>query len=75
MSASVTKLADVLFGYKRLIAESQAANGEEAFLDGNVPPDALQRFVSLVGMLDPTALLSGIWVEELEQLQVRAEEE
>lgn len=72
INSSVTKLAEALLAYHRLIAESKAANGTEAYLDGNVPPEALRKFVSLVTSLDPPALESGMWVEEFEQLQGRA---
>lgn len=73
INSTVTKLAEVLFAYDRLIAEAQAANGPEAYLDGNVPDESLRRFTLLVETLDPDALKSGMWPEELEQLNGRAE--
>ena len=73
INSSVTRLAEALLAYHRLIAEAQAANGPEAFLDGNVPPSSLSRFVSLLETLDPAALKSGMWAEELEQFEGRAD--
>jgi hypothetical protein len=73
INSSVTKLAELLLAYHRLIEEAQAANGPEAFLDGNVPPDTLSKFVALAETVDPAALKSGMWAEELEQLKDRGE--
>ncbi len=73
INSSVSKLAEALLAYDRLIAESQAANGTDAYLDGNVPAEALRKFVSLLATLDPPALEGGMWAEELEQLKGRAE--
>ena len=72
INSSVTKLAEALLAYHRLIAEAQAANGADAYLDGNVPPESLRKFVSLITTLDPPALERGLWAQELEQLQGRA---
>jgi hypothetical protein len=72
INSSVTQLAESLLAYARLIAEAQAINGIDAFLDGKVPPETRKQFVSLLGTVDQPALLSGMWVEELEQLDARA---
>jgi len=73
INSSVTKLAEVVLAYRQLIVEALAAGGPEAYLDGKVPPESLQRFVSIVTTLDPPAIESGMWVEEIEELQGRAE--
>jgi hypothetical protein len=71
INSSVTKLAEALCAYQRLIAEAQAANGPQAYLNGNVPSESLRRFVSLMEKLDPPALRTGLWFEELDQLEGR----
>lgn len=72
INSTVMQLAEALLAYHRLIAEAQAANGPEAYLDGKVPSESLRRFVSLIITLDPVALDRGMWVEELDQLEGRA---
>lgn len=68
INSTVKKLAEVLFAYSRLIDEAQAANGHDAYLDSNVPDESVKRFISLVETLDPDALKSGMWADELDQL-------
>lgn len=72
ISSTVLKLADALLAYHRLIEEAQAANGPDAYLEGNVPPASLHRFASLMALLDPPTMRGGMWLEELEQLDRRA---
>jgi hypothetical protein len=75
INSSVIKLAEALLACYRLIAEAQAANGHEAFLDGDIPPESLSKFLSLLETVDPVALKSGMWTDELERLNGSEEAE
>lgn len=66
INSSVTQLAECLLAFKRLIERAQAANGEDAYLDGNIPPDVLREFVDIVQACDPVAIEGGtLWGDEL----------
>ena len=74
INSTVTQLAETLLLYHRMVAEAVVANGPEAYLHGEIPPESLRSFVSLLRSLDPPAAARGMWVEEVEQLEARAAE-
>jgi len=72
MNSSVVQLAEALVGYQRMINQAISANGPDAYLDGDIPTEALALFVALLDRVDPLALAGGMWAEEIEQLGGRA---
>lgn len=56
INSSVTQLVECLVAFKRLIALAQAANGSDAYLDGNIPSAALAEFIEFVRACDAPAL-------------------
>jgi hypothetical protein len=55
-NTSVRHLASCLAAFTKMIAEAQAANGPDAYLDDNVPAPVVERFVARVRDVDPPAL-------------------
>jgi len=71
INSSVTQLAECLLAFKRLIDLAQAANGEDAYLDGDIPSDALNEFVEIVRACDPAALeIDTMWTDEVQSFNL-----
>ena len=69
VNSSVRQLATCLAAYTKPIAATQAANGEDAFLDGNVPASMLDAVREQIRDVDAAALEPGtMWAAEIESL-------
>jgi len=66
INSSVAALAEFLLLFRHLIREALAAGGPDAYLDGDLPPDAVERTVAAMQSVDPAALGDGtMWPTEL----------
>ncbi|MGC3966000.1 MAG: SUKH-4 family immunity protein [Pirellulales bacterium] len=69
INSSVLQLAESLVAYVQLIRETQAVNGPDAFLDGNVPPTTQTKFAAAMSNIDSAAIHEGLWMDELAQFK------
>jgi hypothetical protein len=74
MNSSILQLAESLLAYRHLGSETQRRNGEDAFLDGNIPDDLKQWLHDELQRIDSAAVAEGcLWSDELENLSQMAE--
>lgn len=72
INSSVRKLATSLAAFAKMVAAAQAANGEDAYIGGNVPAAAIDTLRNAIRRADPAALAPGaMWAGELESLAPR----
>jgi hypothetical protein len=70
MNRSLESLAESLLAYRGLVENAQAANGEDAFLDGRIPESLIDRFAAVAEEVDDQALRPGaFWASELATLR------
>ena len=73
MNSSIPQLAESLLAYRYLVSETQRRNGEDAFLDGNIPDDLKQWLHDELKRIDSAAVAEGChWSDELENLSQMA---
>jgi hypothetical protein len=66
MNSSLAQLATSLLAFRKLIRESQARNGEDAFLDGDIPADVKHELAGRLKKCDPLAYNPGcFWFDEV----------
>ena len=71
LNSSVRQLAASLLAYRKMVQDAVAQNGEDAFLDGNIPQGARRELERELRQIDAAALKPGcFWGEELKSLQV-----
>ncbi len=69
MASSVRKLAETLRCYGRSVDDVRRENGEEAFLDNDIPEPIQERFRREVAAIDPSGCLPGtFWAGEMEAM-------
>jgi hypothetical protein len=70
---SIRQLAESLLAYRKLVEDSQAEFGEDAFLDGQTSLAARQQLRQELTRIDPVAMIPGsFWHGELEILDANA---
>ena len=73
INSSVPQLAESLLAFRHLIRETQRRNGEDAYLDGDVPRDLQQWLLNEIIRIDPAAAHAGcFWTQELENIRENA---
>ena len=74
INSSVLALAHSLLAFRHLVRETQARNGEDAFLDGNIPADLQEWFRMTVAEADPDAMRDdNFWPCELADVLANAD--
>ena len=68
INSSISQLAESLLVYAKLIQETQQENGEDAFLDNNIPERLKKWIFEELKRIDPPAVEDGFWIAELERL-------
>lgn len=67
INSSVPQLAESLLVFRHLIREAQRQNGEDAYLDGDIPAELQQWLLKEIIRIDPAAShASCFWPQELE---------
>ena len=73
INSSVPQLAESLLAFRHLIRETQRRNGEDAYLDGDVPRDLQQWLLDEIIRIDPAAAHADcFWHQELENIRGNA---
>ncbi len=69
INSTVSQMAASLLSYRQLVLETEKRNGEDAYLDGDVPCDEIERLQADLKRIDPNALEPGtFWACELDRL-------
>ena len=68
INSSIPQLAESLLAYAQLIEETKKENGDDAFLDNNIPERLKNWIFEELKRIDPVALEDGFWKAELESL-------
>ncbi len=72
MNTSVDRLAECLLAFRELVNQTNARNGAEAYLSGNVPKDILQRCIHRLTSTAPSAMAPGCsWRDEIQGLTMQ----
>lgn len=72
INSSVRQLATSLAAFAKMIAAAQAANGDDAYIDGNVPAALIDTLRDEISRADAAALERGtMWAGEIESLTPR----
>jgi hypothetical protein len=73
LNKSIRQLAESLLAYRKMIKDSQAEFGEDAFLDGKTSTAARKELRQELTRIDPAAMKSGcFWHGELQNLDANA---
>ncbi|TWU09449.1 hypothetical protein CA54_46910 [Symmachiella macrocystis] len=73
INGSVSQLAESLLVYQSLVQQTQERNGEDAYLDGDIPEDVLLWLETEIARIDSAALADGcFWNTELASLRQEA---
>ncbi|WP_169577842.1 SUKH-4 family immunity protein [Saccharibacillus kuerlensis] len=68
INSSIPQFAEFLLVYAELVQRTIRQNGPDAFLESNIPPDALKWMVREFGRIDPAGFAQGtFWREEVEE--------
>jgi SUKH-4 immunity protein len=70
INSSAARLAETLLAFRRLVEEALRVNGEDAFLDNDVPAAAIAAFETALKRIDPSAAkFNTFWSHQIEQLR------
>ncbi|WP_339731707.1 SUKH-4 family immunity protein [uncultured Gimesia sp.] len=70
MNSSIPALAESLVAYRQLVRDTQERNGEDAWLDGDVPDDLKEWLIGELKRIDPVVIQPDcFWGEAIENLQ------
>lgn len=73
MNSDVARLADCLLAFRCLVQNTQERNGDDAYLDGDVPADLIDRLESVIFSTDAPAMLAGsFWSQQIGVLRQEA---
>ena len=73
MNQSIRQLAESLLAYRKLVEDTQAESGEDAFLDGKISAAARQELRRELTRIDPAAIKPDcFWHGELQNLDANA---
>ena len=69
VNSTLEALADCLIAYRALVTATVSVGGDDAFLDGRVPKQLIERFAASVSASDPAATQPGtFWGGEVSRL-------
>ncbi len=70
MNSSVEQLAESLLAFRKLVDATCELNGEDAFLDGDIPRHLIEILSEELATIDPDCVLErSFWSTELKSLQ------
>ncbi len=70
LNSSIPQLAESLLVYRQFVYDTQERNGEDAWLDGDIPEDLLKNIHDELLRIDPAAVQPDrFWSFEMERLQ------
>jgi len=73
VNKSIRQLAESLLAYRKLVKDTQAELGEDAFLDGQTSVAARKKLKQELTRIDPAAMKAGcFWHGELKNLDANA---
>lgn len=73
MNTSVRQMAESLLAYRKLVIDTQAEFGPDAFLDGKASVAARRKLKEELTRIDPEAVMPGcFWHGELQNLDANA---
>jgi hypothetical protein len=73
MNTTIRQMVESLLAYRKLIQDTQAEFGPDAFLDGRTSVEARQRLREEMTRIDPAAVKAGsFWSGELQNLDANA---
>ena len=73
MNTSLRQMAESLLAYRKLVKDTQAEFGPDAFLDGKTSPAARKNLRDELARIDPAAVTPGtFWYGELQNLEANA---
>lgn len=56
MNSSVSQLAYSLLAFRSVVRETNALGGRDAFLEGRIPPEVVDRFITQMDRIDAEAI-------------------
>ncbi len=69
INSTINQFADCLLKYIRMIDEAVRINGEDAFIDNNIPRPLIDWLISELGKIDSKCMDDGsFWFNEVESL-------
>ena len=75
MNRSVSQLAEVLLAYRQMVRDTSTRNGDDAFLDGNIPRDLRDRLEADLRQIDSECLQTDrFWANELQTIDANREQ-
>jgi hypothetical protein len=70
MNSSIEQLAESLLAFRKLVDATCELNGEDAFLDGEIPKQLIELLSEELATIDPNCVLErSFWSTELKSLQ------
>lgn len=73
INSSVTQLAESLLAFRHVVRETQRRNGDDAFLDGDVPRDLQQWLLSELTRIDlPATHVDYFWSQTMDDIRTSA---
>ncbi len=70
MNSSIEQLAESLLAFRKLVDATCELNGEDAFLDGEIPKQLIELLSAELATIDPNCVLErSYWSTELKSLQ------
>jgi hypothetical protein len=70
VNKSIRQLAESLLAYRKLVEDTQAEFGEDAYLEGKTSPAARKQLRQELARIDATAMKPGcFWYGELQELE------
>lgn len=58
MNSSIPQLAYSLLAFRKVVADTNSIGGKGAYLDGHIPPQLVDRFITEMETIDPPAISS-----------------
>ena len=58
MNSSIPQLAYSLLAFRKVVADTNAIGGKSAYLEGKIPSEVVDRFITEVETIDPPAISS-----------------
>jgi hypothetical protein len=73
MNKTIRQFAESLLAYQKMVRDAVAANGQDAYLNGQVPVAAREELKRELARIDPAAIAAGcFWHAELQNLDANA---
>ena len=73
MNSDAARLAECLLAFRNLVRDTQERNGQDAYLDGDIPVDMIDRLGLEIRTIDSPALQAGsFWEQQITALRQEA---